>query len=95
MPQLKGPTTKKYTTMYRGALGEKGKIKSFFLKKRSFRNLISDDLFRPTFQYPTTWNDLNFPECAGSAASSARKYPSHLYSYSLIFQVLNDFFFIP
>ena len=33
MPQLEGPTTKKYTTVYQGALGEKGKkIKS--LKKK-------------------------------------------------------------
>ena len=28
MPQLEGPTTKKYTTMYRGALGRKKKKKS-------------------------------------------------------------------
>ena len=28
MPQLEGPTTKEYTTMYWGLWGEKGKIKS-------------------------------------------------------------------
>ena len=37
MPQLEGPTTKKYTTMYRGALGEKGKIKSLKEKKTAPR----------------------------------------------------------
>ena len=29
MLQLEGPTTNKYTTMYHGALGEKGKDKMF------------------------------------------------------------------
>ena len=31
-------------------------------------------------------NGLHFPECAGSADSSAKQYPSHLYNYSLIFK---------
>ena len=40
MPQLEGPTAEKYTTMYQGGLGEKGKIKSLKISNCRYFPLV-------------------------------------------------------